>query len=114
MSYNSKHDEELGEMPKLINKSFQKQCKIINEIKIRYKDVADREMNIRKIFNLQNYGKKLDFKKKIKLSKEEINQFLKYKDQQFKSIKSPFCNFAESLNTVFNYQNIMRYSIGNY
>ena len=37
-----------------------------------------------------------------------------YQEENFQKIKSPFCNFADSMDTIKSYENILRFSIGNF
>lgn len=41
-------------------------------------------------------------------------RFQDYKEENFIKIKSPFCNFSDSIDTIKKYENVMRFSIGNY
>lgn len=74
----------------------------------------EREAFVHKTFNPTTYGPKNHFKKKVKLTKEQMLYFLRYKEKQFQAINTPFCNFAQSLNTIQNYQNILRFCVGNH
>lgn len=70
-------------------------------------------MKIKESFQQKNFSKIL--KKKYPFdSKEVLERFKSYKEENFKAILSPFCNFSDALKTLESYKNILRFSIGNY
>jgi hypothetical protein len=67
-----------------------------------------------KNFNVKAYGGHgQKFKNKLKVSEEILKDFINFKNENFRAIKSPFCNFADAYSTIENYKNVLRFSLGN-
>jgi hypothetical protein len=53
-------------------------------------------------------------KKKLNVDEDIYDYFQNYKENSFRDIQTPFCNFSDQYETLEKYKNILRFSIGNF